>query len=113
MLLTSKNQLYVSIWKAHDHFCKSSGEEIQVWICIDTQKEVVIDNLWNMIGFKYVISTALTYRFKASAEMLSLKPSTFPMVKTQRNSAVLKYIQLYMSYLYTSTAAFSVPLFFL
>lgn len=30
-------------------------------------------NLCNMTGLKHVISTALTFRFKASAEMLSLE----------------------------------------
>lgn len=107
MLLTPMHQLYISIWKVHHHFSKSSGEE--VWIFIHTQKEVVIDfmNSWNMIGLKYVISTALTHRFKASDEMWSCK---LPMVKTEKNSTVLKYIQLYISYLHASTAAFSVNL---
>lgn len=100
MLLISKNQIYIYLFGRRISFCKSSGEEVQVLIFIDTQKEVVTDfmNLWKMIGFKYVSSTALAYRFKAPAEMLSLKLSILPIVKTQRNSAVLKYMQLYMSY---------------
>lgn len=80
MLLTLKKKIYISISRAHHHFSKSSGVEVQGWILIDQQKEVVIDfiNLWNMIGLRY--KYAFSYRIRTFNEMLSPLLSTLSMV---------------------------------